>query len=624
MRQPSAMASDILIDLSGARPAVSHVTANALSSDTNPEPAGRFQKRIPCDVILPLDHVRFVAIKAGAEDPVAEAIAKIAAESSFDPKGLIGTELLSEDANTGPRVAVVAKETLQEAVGLSHRLGYAPQYFTIKSTPNATEFDPLFAVPPRSGARYGYALMSVAAVLVALGGLTQVNFDRFSQVIETSAQASETADAFPLSGSQNLPTGTAELLAPLGYERNGFESAEFQIQLAALDTTTGRITTESGVGVLNRRPSITPPARQLPASVPRPKLRPNKSAPVEVETTTPDPVETGVPEVIPAPAPSEAVEAPAPETVPNVETTQTPDTDFDGPRPKLRPAALTKAEEPVATQGFKPISEAVEDEATTVLGAPEIAEEAVQEPQETVLAYPGHQGKLPKSRPDNLSIQRKVDLTALAYPGHRGKKSKPRPSGLKSKIAKLTEPQQPEPEVAPSLTKIQIAEDIAKRQAEAELEAQRSAALDLAKAKEAQRQQLLEAARLRPPSARYVPGKKPSSFTGTIARTKSNIRKASLTTPAATQPKAKAPSASKTSKSTKKERGPSSTFKKSALSLVGVYGTSATRRALMRTSSGRYVKVKQGQRVGGWRISAIGESSIKITKGSRAKTLRLP
>jgi hypothetical protein len=66
------------------------------------------------------------------------------------------------------------------------------------------------------------------------------------------------------------------------------------------------------------------------------------------------------------------------------------------------------------------------------------------------------------------------------------------------------------------------------------------------------------------------------------------------------------------------------TFSKGALSLVGVFGSPSKRSALFRTSSGGYRSVKIGQRVAGWKVVSISESSAKVTKGSRTKTMRLP
>ncbi len=59
-------------------------------------------------------------------------------------------------------------------------------------------------------------------------------------------------------------------------------------------------------------------------------------------------------------------------------------------------------------------------------------------------------------------------------------------------------------------------------------------------------------------------------------------------------------------------------------SLIGVYGSPSKRRALVRLSNGRYVKVKVGQRVDGGKVAAIGESELRYVKGGRTIILRMP
>lgn len=60
------------------------------------------------------------------------------------------------------------------------------------------------------------------------------------------------------------------------------------------------------------------------------------------------------------------------------------------------------------------------------------------------------------------------------------------------------------------------------------------------------------------------------------------------------------------------------------VNLIGVYGKPSSRRALVRLSSGRYKKVKVGDRVDGGRVSAIGEGQLIYTKSGRNVTLRMP
>lgn len=60
------------------------------------------------------------------------------------------------------------------------------------------------------------------------------------------------------------------------------------------------------------------------------------------------------------------------------------------------------------------------------------------------------------------------------------------------------------------------------------------------------------------------------------------------------------------------------------VTLIGVYGTSANRRALVRLSSGRYKKVKVGDRIDGGQIIAIGDDELRYRKGSRNVVLKMP
>lgn len=60
------------------------------------------------------------------------------------------------------------------------------------------------------------------------------------------------------------------------------------------------------------------------------------------------------------------------------------------------------------------------------------------------------------------------------------------------------------------------------------------------------------------------------------------------------------------------------------INLIGVYGKPSNRRALIRLSSGRYRKVVVGDRIDGGRVSAIGESELRYTKGGRNMVLKMP
>ncbi|MBU2866965.1 hypothetical protein [Pacificibacter marinus] len=59
------------------------------------------------------------------------------------------------------------------------------------------------------------------------------------------------------------------------------------------------------------------------------------------------------------------------------------------------------------------------------------------------------------------------------------------------------------------------------------------------------------------------------------------------------------------------------------VNLMGVYGSSSDRRALVRLPSGRLAKVKIGDRVDGGRVQSISDSALVYVKGNRSITLKI-
>ncbi|MFM2355706.1 MAG: hypothetical protein RLZZ528_1442 [Pseudomonadota bacterium] len=59
------------------------------------------------------------------------------------------------------------------------------------------------------------------------------------------------------------------------------------------------------------------------------------------------------------------------------------------------------------------------------------------------------------------------------------------------------------------------------------------------------------------------------------------------------------------------------------INLIGVYGSSGDRRALVRTSNGRFLRVKVGDRLDGGQVAAIGEAELSYTKGGRTIVLKM-
>lgn len=60
------------------------------------------------------------------------------------------------------------------------------------------------------------------------------------------------------------------------------------------------------------------------------------------------------------------------------------------------------------------------------------------------------------------------------------------------------------------------------------------------------------------------------------------------------------------------------------VNLIGVYGTPNQRRALVRLSNGRYIKVSVGDKVDGGRVATISETELRYVKRGRNITLKMP
>ncbi|PCH93888.1 MAG: hypothetical protein COB84_08455, partial [Rhodobacteraceae bacterium] len=278
---------------------------------------------------------------------------------------------------------------------------------------------------------------------------------------------------------------------------------------------------------------------------------------------------------------------------------QTPDL-LAGIKPEIRTQDLEELQKKAA---LAPTDQPATDaqETAVIQAAPEPAQ-----PDLLALADPALANIRPKLRPSNLAIITTPKPTLLdhADPALAGIKPRVRPKNLK--IIK------PEPIV--DTTAIEKAvEQAAKEQAAKAQQDARKKTTAYAPSRTTKRP------KVRP---RNFASKVSRSKKAAIASIKSEQKQTAALTPKSARGTAKAslPSAV----NVQKQATERSTFSKKRLSLVGVYGKASNRRALVRLPSGRYVKVKTGQRVSGWKVSAIGESSVRMRKGSRDQVLRMP
>lgn len=121
-----------------------------------------------------------------------------------------------------------------------------------------------------------------------------------------------------------------------------------------------------------------------------------------------------------------------------------------------------------------------------------------------------------------------------------------------------------------------------------------------------------------------VPRGRPANFANLVDRARRNAQNQVQTAAAVPAAAAAAPPRIPTSASVARRATVNNALNLRKLNLIGVYGTAANRRALVRLPSGRYKKVQVGDRIDGGRVIAIGEGQLQYQKGGRNRTLTMP
>ena len=118
------------------------------------------------------------------------------------------------------------------------------------------------------------------------------------------------------------------------------------------------------------------------------------------------------------------------------------------------------------------------------------------------------------------------------------------------------------------------------------------------------------------------PTTRPNNFTEVVAAARSAAQTAAVENAVASVAVA-APSAPTipTTASVAREATIDNAINLSKVNLIGVYGSSSDRRALVRLKNGRYVKVQIGDRLDGGKVAAIDGTKLQYIKGGRMVTL---
>ncbi|RLJ59138.1 hypothetical protein BCF46_1282 [Litoreibacter meonggei] len=282
------------------------------------------------------------------------------------------------------------------------------------------------------------------------------------------------------------------------------------------------------------------------------------------------------------------------------------------------------------------------DERGLVRPSPEGAENP-----DGILVFSGKPPIVPPQRPDGLApnaasaTEPAVAEIVTATNPLAGFKPTQRPSDLQEQFERATQGGRSiaelasiRPQVRPDSAQFKAREDaIARALAEADAGAQEAEARAAAEA--------AAQAELDKPTAQAVarslrPGSRPRNFARVVARARqapSEVRNPAAAASTAAISRGSGPAVARNSRAS-----PTGTTRASVaraatdnnaislgkVALVGVFGTSSNRRALVRMPNGRFKKVGIGDRVDGGRVAAIGEGQLKYTKGGRTVTLAMP
>lgn len=202
----------------------------------------------------------------------------------------------------------------------------------------------------------------------------------------------------------------------------------------------------------------------------------------------------------------------------------------------------------------------------------------------------------PKARPSDLVEQTKAEqLGGRSRSELAAFRPKPRPATLKIVIA---EPEAAEPEAT-----VEEEPEVVEPEVVVELDPTPSA-------------QAVVLSRF--------PNHRPRNFTRIVARARASAPSTTSTAAAAVPRSQTVTPTGRTTASVARLATTKNALRLNRTSLIGVYGSSSKRRALVRLASGRYVKVKVGQRVDGGKVAAIGEHELRYVKGGRTIVLRMP
>ncbi|MFT4715266.1 MAG: hypothetical protein ACI9ZD_000619 [Paracoccaceae bacterium] len=122
----------------------------------------------------------------------------------------------------------------------------------------------------------------------------------------------------------------------------------------------------------------------------------------------------------------------------------------------------------------------------------------------------------------------------------------------------------------------------------------------------------------------FQPAKRPSDFSKTVEKTRTQIASTAPTSGKTTAPAVSTGPVLPTRANVAETATIKNAINLAKLNLIGVYGSTSKREALLRLPTGRFVRVKIGDRIDGGRVAAIGTNTLSYVKSGRNRILKIP
>ncbi len=576
---------------------------------------------LSCKLIIPSDQARLLTVETDGLSPEAAEQEIQDTLESATPYALSELAYATRADGAETHIAAVAQQTLDEASAFAIDHGFIPEAFWISATGEDALSAPVFELPAaRTEPEPAVAAPKIEPPRPAPESTAEVP-------VHAIAEAADPAAFRPAQGAASAPGSSS------------VDVKRYVIPAVAASVLLGMVL---GIWSLNRSgPEVETPAPQV-AEISAPEQEPQPEV-----ATTPEPEVAGTPEEAEAAADQETalsatdaailealkVEPEPVEEIAGLPDDQTVFQDFTGTAP-VEPAGLS---DPPQDQRAEIYLTSVDrsDLSTDTIALPALDSLDTDEPFQPpalpgvagqrfelderglvtpsaegtlnpagVMVYLGRPPSVPPEPPTRFEAEPVIDEADDRLAGMR---PRPRPNNLvdqferqqlggrsREELASVrpkTRPEglQPEPQVDETPTVL--------------------AGVRVPRPK------------TRPAGLAPVAAKAPSAGSATLGST-ANVA-SSADEAGSFQPKAVKPKIPTTA-SVARQATIDNAINLRKLNLIGVYGTPANRRALVRLPSGRYKKLKVGDRIDGGNVIAIGDSELRYQKRGRNVTLKMP